>query len=122
MKGLQPEAIGEWKRALVLGEQVERATNLDRTYSASGFNASVYALGRQQLEKLDERFKRGQYVPAGEYMDAYTRMGDNEQAFGWLEKALQERNRFALEVKSNPMYDNLRNDSRFQSSLRKVGL
>jgi TolB-like protein/DNA-binding winged helix-turn-helix (wHTH) protein/Tfp pilus assembly protein PilF len=122
MKGLQREAIAEWSRALVLSEQGERATNLDRTYTASGFNASVHALARQQLEELGESAKRGQYVPAGEYLNAYTRMGENELAFSWLEKALQERNRFAFEVKSNPMYDNLRSDSRFQASLQKVGL
>jgi TolB-like protein/DNA-binding winged helix-turn-helix (wHTH) protein/Tfp pilus assembly protein PilF len=121
-KGMQREAIAEWSRVLVLNEQVEQATNLDRTYISSGFNASVRARALQQLEKLDESAKRGQYVPASEYLNVYTRMGDNEQAFRWLEKALQERNRFALEVKSNPMYDNLRSDSRFQASLRKVNL
>jgi TolB-like protein/DNA-binding winged helix-turn-helix (wHTH) protein/Tfp pilus assembly protein PilF len=122
MKGLQREAIGEWMRALVLNEQLEQAADLDRTYSRSGFNASVHALGQQQLENLKESAKRGDYVPAVEYLNAYTRMGDTEQAFDWLEKALQERNRFALEVKSNPIYDNMRSDSRFQASLRKVGL
>jgi len=44
-----------------------------------------------------------------------------EQAFVWLEKALEERNRSAFEVKSNPLYGNLRNDPRFQDLLQRAG-
>ena len=41
----------------------EQASILERAYAASGFEAAVRALGKQQLEKLNERMKRGEYVP-----------------------------------------------------------
>jgi hypothetical protein len=34
---------------------------------------------------------------------------------------LQDRNRSAFEVKANPVYDNLRNDPRFQNLLQRTG-
>ena len=52
--------------------------------------------------------KRGEYVPAGEYVTAYTRLGDKEQALAWLDKALQERNGFVFSVRVDPIFDKLR--------------
>jgi hypothetical protein len=43
--------------------------------------------GEEQLRELEEQVKRGQYVAANEYATAYTRIGDKEKAFTWLEKA-----------------------------------
>jgi TolB-like protein/DNA-binding winged helix-turn-helix (wHTH) protein/Tfp pilus assembly protein PilF len=122
MKGMQKEAVAEWRRALVLSEQEEVVASLDRAYAASGFEAAKTSLARLRVENLNARSKLKQYTPAIEFVNAYTRSGDKEQAFAWLDKALEERNRFAFEVRSNPMYDNLRSDSRFQASLQKVGL
>jgi len=45
---------------------------------------------------------------------SYVRSGDKEQAFTWLAKAVQERNRLAWEFKVNPLFDPLRSDPRFQ--------
>ncbi len=55
-------------------------------------------------------------------MTAYTRLGDKEQALAWLNKAVQERNGFVFEVKTNPIFDKLRDDPRFQDLLRRAGL
>jgi len=96
--------------------------SLEQIYAASGFEAAVRALARQRLEKLNEKMKHGEYVPATEYATAYIRLGDKEQAFAWLDRAVQERNSFALEFKINPIYDKLRDDPRFQDLLRRVGL
>ncbi|MGI8733332.1 MAG: TPR end-of-group domain-containing protein, partial [Pyrinomonadaceae bacterium] len=90
--------------------------------AASGFEAAVRALAQQRLEKLNERMKRGEYVPAMEYVTNYLRLGDKEQAFAWLDKAVQERNSFALAIKVNPIYDQLRSDPRFADLVRRVGL
>ena len=122
MKGMQNEAVAEWSRALVLGEEGEMAASLNRVYAASGFEAARASLWRHRVERLNEQKKRQEYVPAIEYVNGYARAGDKEQAFAWLEKALDERNRSAFEVRSNPMYDNLRNDPRFQVLLHRAGL
>lgn len=121
-KGMQREAVAEWGQALILSGASKEASILERAYAASGFEAAIRALAKQQLEKLNERMKRGEYVSAGEYVTVYTRLGDKEQAFAWLDKAVQERNGFVFEVRADPIYDKLRADPRFQSLLRKLGL
>jgi tetratricopeptide (TPR) repeat protein len=121
-KGMQREAIAEWGKALTLRGAGEQASNLERTYAASGYEAAVRVLAQEQLAKLNERMKRGEYVPAAEYVTAYTRLGDKEQAFAWLDKAFQEAYVFALIVRVHPVYDQLRDDPRFADLLRRVGL
>ncbi len=66
--------------------------------------------------------KRGEYVAAFEYLTAYTRLGDKEQAFAWLAKAVAEHNGFALEIKIDPIYDSLRDDPRFLDLLKRMNL
>ena len=107
---------------MTLRGEEQQALIFERTYAASGFEAAVRALAKQKLEKLNERMKRGEYVPAFEYVTAFTRLGDKEQAFAWLDKAVQERNGFVFRVKVNPIFDQLRDDPRFQDLLRRVGL
>jgi serine/threonine protein kinase/tetratricopeptide (TPR) repeat protein len=121
-KGMHREAIAEWGKALTLSGEGEQASLLERTYAASGFETAVRALAQKKLERLNEKTGRGEYVPAAEYVMAYQRLGDKEKVFGWLAKAVEERNRFALEFKVNPIFDSLRGDPRFQDLLRRVGL
>jgi serine/threonine-protein kinase len=120
-KEMQKEAVAEWSRALTLTGDNESATLLERTFAASGFNAAVRALWQKKLEQFNEKTKRGEYVPAMNYALAYTRLADKEQAFDWLTKAEQERNRMIFNVKLDPIYDSLRADPRFQALLRRVG-
>jgi eukaryotic-like serine/threonine-protein kinase len=121
-KGMYVEAIAEWSKALTLSGAGEQASSLERTYAASGFETAVRALTQQRLEKLNERLKRGEYVPAIDYVTAYIRLGDKEQGFVWLDKAVQERNGSALEIKVNPIYDKLHDDPRFQDLMARAGL
>jgi len=121
-KGMQKEAIAEWSKALTLTGDNDLAIILQRTSAASGFNAAVRALWQKKLERLNEKVKRGEYVPAMDYALAYTRLADKEQAFAWLAKAEQERNGLIFEVKLDPIYESLSDDPRFQDLLRRVGL
>ncbi len=119
-KNMAKEAIGEWSKALHLRGVDEDASLLKGTYAESGFEAAVHALAQKQLERIKEKTARGEYVPAVDYVTAYMRLGDKEQAFAWLAKAVEERNRLAFEIKFNPIFDPLRGDSRFENLLQKV--
>ena len=112
--GNQKAAIAEWSKVFSLIGNEELATKLISIFEKSGFEAAVRMRGEQRLRQLEERTKRGEYSASSEYVNAYTMLGDKEKAFTWLEKAVQEHTRFALEFKSNPLYDNLRSDPRFQ--------
>jgi adenylate cyclase len=119
-KGMLHEAITQWCASLTLSGQPEQAQFLEQTFAASGFEAAVRALAQKQLERLQEKTARGEYVPAWHYLMAYVRLGDNEQAFAWLAKAAEERNWLALQIKVNPTLDPLRGDPRFEALVQKA--
>ena len=114
-KQMHREAIAEWSKGLRLIGADEDASLLERTYTESGFDAALRALAQKRLETFKEKTGRGEYVPAHEYVVAYMRLDDKEQAFAWLAKAFAERNRFAFEITVNPIFDSLRSDPRFKN-------
>jgi TolB-like protein/Flp pilus assembly protein TadD len=121
-RGMPKEAVAEWGKALTLSGKGDQASFVERAYSKGGLEPAVRVLVQQQLEELGERVKRGEYVSAAEYATAYTRLGDKEQAFAWLAKAVEERDRFALEFRINPLFDPLRSDPRFTDLVKRIGL
>jgi len=49
-------------------------------------------------------------------------MGDKNTAFEQLDRAVADRDPNVLGLKSNPAFDNLRDDDRYRALLRKMGL
>jgi TolB-like protein/Tfp pilus assembly protein PilF len=121
-KGLISEAVTQWIAALNLSGEAQQAKILEQTFVAAGFGAAVRALAQKQLERLEEKTARGDYVPAWHYLIGCVRLGENEQAFAWLAKAAEERNWFAFQIKVNPILDPLRSDPRFSEILDTVTL
>ncbi len=120
-KGMQKEAIAEWVNASTLTGENEEASILQQTYAVSGFDAAVRKSAEKKLEGLNAKIAGGEYVPAAEFAQVCIRSGEKEQAFAWLAKAVQERNRLAWELKINPLFDPLRSDPRFEELIRKIG-
>ena len=118
--GNENAAIAEWGKVLSLIGDEGAVSKLKSMFERSGYAASVRLRGEMRLRELDDQVKRGEYVAAGEYVTAYTWLGDKEKAFAWLDKATQERNRFAFEFKISPLYDTLRSDPRFQQIADRV--
>lgn len=52
----------------------------------------------------------------------YARLGQADDAFEWLHRALQERDGGVLEVRAGPLFQPLRGDPRWMPFLRQVGL
>ncbi len=119
-KGMQKEAIAEWGKALNLSGQGEDALILEQAYAVVDFEAAVRALAQKRIERLNARKEHGEYVSAADYAVAYVRLGDKEQAFAWLAKAVEERNRLALEIRVNPLLDDLRSDPRFEKLAKQI--
>jgi DNA-binding winged helix-turn-helix (wHTH) protein/tetratricopeptide (TPR) repeat protein len=113
---LPDEAVAEWQRAMILAGDNELAATV-RSAQAKGFAAAVGAVEQKKLERLGQKSERGEYVPAISYARAYLRLGDKKQAFQWLKAAGEERNVFALLLKSDPFYDSIREDPRFGAIL-----
>ncbi len=49
-------------------------------------------------------------------------MGNREEALQWLEKAYEERADGLTWINVDPMMDDMKQDPRFQSLIRKIGL
>jgi hypothetical protein len=52
----------------------------------------------------------------------YAALGENDQAFEWLEKAERERSPYLASLRLNPSFDNLHADQRFQALLTRLKL
>jgi hypothetical protein len=52
----------------------------------------------------------------------YAGLGDQDQAFAWLEKAFDERNGELSDITWRPVFDTLHGDPRFKDLLRRMNL
>ncbi|MFL6515218.1 MAG: adenylate/guanylate cyclase domain-containing protein [Chthoniobacterales bacterium] len=118
--GMTHEAITQWAAALRFTGRAPLADLLEQTFASSGFDAAVRALGERQLEKLKTESAAGRFFPAWDYVSAYLRTGDTEQALAWLPKVVEERSWFALQLKLNPVLDPIRQDPRFQRAIASL--
>ena len=114
-QGRFPEALNE----LGVFERTGLAAGLGElgfSYGASGNEPAA----RRALAQLLSMSKRV-YVPP--YYVALVSVGlhDYDGAFGWLEKAYQERSPFLVYLKTEPKLDPPRYDGRFTDLVRRVG-
>jgi TolB-like protein len=116
-KEMPSEAITQWSAALTLNGHAEDARVLEKVFETAGFDAAVRTLAERQLERLDAKRARGNYVPAAHYLFAQVRRGDIEAAFKCLPEVTKERDWFALQLGVNPMLDPLRADPRYSKLL-----
>ncbi len=120
-QGRHSEAIAEWQKATAQTGDNELAARLGSAFAQGNLAGAASARAQRSIEHANEKASRGEYVPAIEYARAWVRIGDEDQAFCWLEKACSERNVFALLLNSDPLYDNLRADKRFEHLRQRIG-
>ena len=119
-RGMAHEAITHWCSALNLNGRSEDARVLEQTFKAAGFDAAVRTLGERQLEELDAKRARGEYVAAAHYVFVHIKRGKLEDALALLPKMAEEPDWFALQMRVNPILDPLRSDPRFEALLSQV--
>jgi serine/threonine-protein kinase len=123
-KGMYKEAIAEYKKARDLsrggawenGHPAAHA-NLAYTYAVSGRRDEALAI----LDELKEEFERN-YLPPTYVATVYAGLGDEDQAFQWLERAYEKRDAELTWLKVNPKWAPIRDDPRFQDLLRRLNL
>jgi serine/threonine protein kinase/tetratricopeptide (TPR) repeat protein len=121
-KGDFASASNEWRQvALGFGEKLEivnaRAEKLRRGFTEGGERG----YWQTQLEFLKADSKQS---PADSYSLAllYARVGDQNRTFQCLEKAFQEHSQdLTLWLLTEPAFDSIRTDPRFQELLRRMG-
>jgi tetratricopeptide (TPR) repeat protein len=121
-KGDFASASKEWQQvALGFGEKLEivtaRSEELRRAFAERGERG----YWQTQLEFLKADSK---HSPADSYSFAllYARVGDRNRTFQYLEKAFQEHSQdLTLWLLTEPAFDSVRTDPRFQDLLRRIG-
>jgi TolB-like protein/DNA-binding winged helix-turn-helix (wHTH) protein len=117
-KNQPAEAIPVLENALAVSDRSPGVIGiLIRAYAHAGRRADALKL----LAELKRRERSG-YVPAGAFVNAYLGLGENDQAFAWLEQAYKEQSNILQFVKVHPFFDPLRKDPRFADLVRRVGL
>jgi TolB-like protein/Flp pilus assembly protein TadD len=117
-KEMYREAIAEFQRAVqISGGNPAALGRLGYAYAISGNREKA----QQSLAELDEVAKR-RYVAPIETAGIYAGLADRERALEWLEKAVLDRSRTLIFLKVDHRFDALRNDPRFSSLLRRIGL
>ena len=76
---------------------------------------------RQLLSQAEAMAGAG-YVPPSTLALCHLGVGDRDEAFVWLDKAIEARDPIIMPIKSFPFLDPLRSDPRFQGLLRKMRL
>jgi adenylate cyclase len=107
-----------------LGRAVENSHGSAWTRCVLGHAWGVFgepAKAKEILADLQDSDKRG-YVRAFGVAMIYLGLGDRDQALAWLEKGCDDRDVWALMLKADPIYADLRTDPRFVALLTMVGL
>jgi hypothetical protein len=73
------------------------------------------------LELTLRDVKEGQDAPAIDVAAIYSRLGERDEAFKWLEKAYENKVADLGWLRVDPKWDNIRDDPRFADLLRRVG-
>lgn len=112
------DAIPVLEKALSLSKGSPAVTGvLIRAYAHAGRRGDALRL----LAELKQRRKVG-YIPTGAFVNAYLGLGDDEQAFYWLNEACKEQSNILQFLNSHPYFDPIRGDPRFAVLVRRVGL
>jgi eukaryotic-like serine/threonine-protein kinase len=112
-----PHAIAEFR---VIesdpGSDPFRLVNLGRAYALSGRKTAA-----QKVLKDLGASSKVHYVPPYFFALIQAALGNNNEAFSWLEKAYDQRDSYLIRLKVDDAVDGLRSDPRFEKLLRRVG-
>jgi len=117
-KGSYAEAIAELKQALQLSEGgSSELAALGHAYAQSGDRVEAQKI----LKELNTRSTQT-YVQPIWIAVIHAALGNKEEAFPWLRKAVGDRSVWLIYLKVDPIFDSLRTDARFADVARQVGL
>jgi Flp pilus assembly protein TadD len=113
------EAIAEFQKTVTLSGRASRYLgDLGYGYAVTGRRAEALAIVKELEEKYSSHQAVGQYVAA-----VYAGLGNNDQAFMWLEKDFAQRSGLRLPfVKWWFAFAGLRQDPRYADLVRRMGL
>jgi TolB-like protein/DNA-binding winged helix-turn-helix (wHTH) protein/Flp pilus assembly protein TadD len=120
-KRMPDQAVAKFSRAV----EVTKDTPFNSFYLAALGHAYAMAGNRPEaeniLQTLSDRGKKS-YVSPFDLALVHAALGEKDEAFGLLDKAIAERSTFLVYTKWEPRLDPLRSDPRFKQVLKQIGL
>jgi TolB-like protein/DNA-binding winged helix-turn-helix (wHTH) protein/Tfp pilus assembly protein PilF len=114
--GMHDQAIAEFQRVRQLDDNPRALMRLGHAYAVSG--------KRSEAQKILEELKamsRKRYVSPLFIAAIFAALGDNEQAFSWIEKAYEQHENISS-VNTDEDFSRLRSDPGFRDQLRRLGI
>jgi TolB-like protein/DNA-binding winged helix-turn-helix (wHTH) protein len=116
-KGLYDQAVAAYLRDRELSNLSQEVAPLKEAYVASGWKG----YWTKALDLIKERAAQ-RYVSPDEFAVIYAHLGENDQAFAWLEREYEERRWEITAINSDPVWDGLRSDPRYSGLVMRMGL
>jgi TolB-like protein/DNA-binding winged helix-turn-helix (wHTH) protein len=119
-KAMYQEAFDQLQKTFAMPENYGRTmlrADIGHLYAVWGKRTEA----RQVLAELIKQSEMS-YVSAYDVGVIYVGLGETDQAFRWLDKAIKQRPFWLCWLKLDPRLDRLRSDPRFGDLLRRVGL
>jgi DNA-binding winged helix-turn-helix (wHTH) protein/TolB-like protein/Flp pilus assembly protein TadD len=116
-KGMYTEAIAEFQTGVKLSGSPLMLALLGHAYAASGKKAEA----QQVLTDL-QQLQGQRYVSPYTLAAIYAGLGDQEQAFKWLETAVEGRDIWLMNLKVDPVFAKLRSQRKFTDLLARIRL
>jgi tetratricopeptide (TPR) repeat protein len=117
-KGMYVEALKELRRAKgFLKSNLTVDADMGRVYAVSGHKCEA----DKAIAKLKKESAR-RYVNPYQIALIYVGLGQNDQAFDWLDKAVRERSDMLVYLKTDSRLNPIHSDSRFPELERRIGI
>ena len=111
------EAIAELEKARQIDETPIILALLCHVYAVTGKTNDAHRI----INQLNALSKQA-YVDPYFLAEIHTALGERDQAFQELEKAYEQRSSWLVWLKVEPKFDSLRDDPRYTSLLKRIGL
>ena len=116
LKGLLPEAMAEYQRAIALNDDPFPKALLGHLYGRMGRKDEAGQIARQLLETRKQR-----YIEAYGLAIVYLGLGARDEALNWLEQGYRDRDGFNMgTIRIDPFLAPLHGDPRFEALAEKI--
>lgn len=116
--GRHDEAAREWEEMPRMLGYTELSDEMHRELMRSGYRGSILILAKG----METERAKGNDVTSGYPAMMYTVLGERDKAFKWLEKGYLERDPAYSALNADPIWDPIRDDSRFMDLSHRIGL
>jgi serine/threonine-protein kinase len=120
-KGEVGDAIAALRKAYELSGEEESARPLSAAKTDADYAGAESAVARARLDEL-EQLARGRYVSPLDLARLQAQSGEAEKAFATLGAALAERSPGLVYLEVDRAWDQIRDDPRFATVVRRVGI